>query len=205
MLLQLEFYIVELLFNNTYTDKNLMEESNKDKMGRFSIYSDLISTETKIVRRNLLATSIPCLFVATSEKIPTSLPLIDINDSSHPYLIGWFLLYGTIYLLLHFLSLALINIADWVHPLLMSNQVKETMLGHPAIDETFYLDIEDIHDNYDLEVFGNRVKKESIEKVNYKLRFLYMSVYLKITLEVLVPIILATTSILLLLNLLLST
>jgi len=82
----------------------------------FSIYDSPFSDETKKIRRNLLVASCACLFVGLSGEIPNNLIFIGYVMPNHQALIGWFMFAISTYLFIHFLSIACIEVAMWIHP-----------------------------------------------------------------------------------------
>ena len=169
----------------------------------FSIYDSPFSEETKKIRRNSLVLSGLSLFIGLSGNLPKELSLFGLTFTPlQQNIIGWFILAVALYHYLHFLSVALVELAKWIHPFYAELLTKKRLVKHhPAFDETDFMDIPDPNSEYDKGTIYENTKKEYIWQTQNKLKYLYNWVYLKLVIEIIVPIIIGTWGLIELFNL----
>ena len=160
----------------------------------FSIYKSPLSEETLKLRRNSVLASLISLFIGLTQEIPTKFALLGITFESveKQIIVGWGIFFITLYLFLHFLSVAALELARWIHPLIKDGILKSGLLRHPAFDETDFLDINYHVDanEQDLNIFRESEEKAANTRTFERLKPLYAFVYVKLIVEVLVPLVL---------------
>ncbi len=108
---------------------------------RFSIYDSPFSDETKIIRRNSLLVSGLSLFIGLSGNLPEKFALLGVSFSTDQQnVLGWFIFSVTLYLFLHFLSVASIEIAQWIHPFYAKVLTEREALKSPAFNEMDFIE-----------------------------------------------------------------
>jgi len=156
----------------------------------FSIYDSPFSDETKKIRRNSLLASGLCLFVGLTGEIPEKLSLLGVSfTSAQKNILGWFMFAVALYLFLHFVSVACIETAKWIHPFYVRVLTKRKLLKHPAFNETDFMNIPGPFNEQDRNEIAAEAKEESEWRAQRKLKYLYNLIYLKLIIEVLVPMI----------------
>lgn len=160
---------------------------------QFSVYVSPLSEETTKLRRNAMLSSLICLFIAYTEKLPQKLSLLGITFDSpeKQMVVGWFLFFVSSYLFLHFISVASIEVAKWLHPLVSQKILKSDLLKHPAFDETDFIEGFPGHpiDEQDLNIITEAAKKDADRHTYKRLRFLYGFIYIRLFIEILLPVI----------------
>lgn len=161
---------------------------------QFSIFDNPFSDETKKLRLNCLLSSGLCLFIGVSGQLPQKFSLLGVSfDAVQKVNVGWFIFAVSLYMYLHFLFSASIEIAKWIHPFFKWHIEKRELLKHPAIDESDFVNIPEQVNEQDL----NEVYAESHEfadgYVRQKLGVLYGFIYPKLATEVLTPLIVGAT------------
>lgn len=155
----------------------------------FSIYENPISAETQILRRNSLLASSLCLFISLTKELPKSFAFFDVNfDASQQLNVGWFLFLVTLYLYLHFVANAGIELASWLEPLYSWVYAREELLKHPAFEREDFMDIPLPVDEFNLQDVQAEAAVVGKDNAKKRLRHLYRLVYLKITLEIIIPL-----------------
>jgi len=155
----------------------------------FSIYDSPFSEETKKLRRNALLSSGVCLFIGMSGEIPEKLFLLGVGSPEQKELIGYFLFSISLYLFIHFISAASVELARWIRPFYVRVIKKRTLLKLPGFDETDWIKfLEDI-DDQDLDRVAEKVEHESEIFVDKKLRYLFNQIYLKLIIEIIFPMV----------------
>ena len=158
-----------------------MEENN-------FIYESPFSDETKKLRLNSLLASGLCLFVGLTGELPEKFSLFGVSfTSSQQNILGWFIFSVAAYLYLHFLSVACVEIAKWIHPFYVAMFTKKKLLEHPAFDETDFMNLPGPFDEQDRNDIAEEIELRSKWHVQGRLKYLYNLVYLKLTIEVIVP------------------
>ena len=153
----------------------------------FSIYDSPLSEESKRLRRNVLFASSVCIFISMTEQLPSSFALWGASFSSgQQTTVGWLLFSVTLYLFLHFLSSAGIEVAKWVQPFYEGVVAKERILKHPEYDETDWMEL--FGDGEPLDIVSS-AKKQAHIHVEKKLRHVYRLIYLKLIIEIILPIV----------------
>lgn len=149
-----------------------------------------MSDETKKFRRNSVLASGLCLFIGLTGVLPEKFALLGVSFESpeQQYMLAWFIFYVSLYLFLHFISAAIVEIARWVHPLFTQILTKRKLLKHPAFDETDWMDIPYPIDDQDKNEIGEEARSHSEWKVGVKLKPFYSLIYLQLTIEIIVPI-----------------
>ncbi len=155
----------------------------------FTIYDSPFSEDTKKIRRNLLVASCICIFIGITNQLPSSFALwgAKFNADQQP-LVGWFIFSVTVYLYLHFIAAAGVEIAKWVQPFYEGVIEKKKLLQHPAFDETDWIEFLGSDDHHDLEQVQKMAKAEAKIYVQKRLRHLYSLIYLQLAIEALIPI-----------------
>ncbi len=157
---------------------------------QLSIYESPYSEETKKVKRNVLLISSFCLLVSVTEELPSSFALFGAKfDTAQQITLGWFLFGVALYTYLHFLGLAGVEIAKWLQPFLETVESRRLLLRHPAFDESYWYDTFGPVDEQNLDQVAEEAAREARYKVVRRLRYLYRLVYLRLILEVLVPLV----------------
>ncbi len=157
--------------------------------GQF-IYESPLCQETKTIRRNLLLSSSICLFVGLTNQLPEKIALLGISfNTTEQTTIGWFMFSVQIYFFLHFVANAFVEVAKWVEPFYKAVVERRALLSHPAYDESDFLDIYPPADEHNLDEVEREADIESTWHVQKRLRFLYSFIYLKLVLEIILPII----------------
>ena len=158
---------------------------------KFSIYDSPFSDETKVLRRNSLLLSGICLFIGLTGELPSKLALLGVSfTTSQQSIIGWFLVAFLAYFYLHFISNAAVEIAKWVHPFFKIVSAKKIMLTRysHAFDETDFVNIPDQVNEQD----KNDMQADALSAADWeianKLSWLYRMIYLKLTIEIVVPV-----------------
>ncbi|KJY98980.1 hypothetical protein [Pseudoalteromonas ruthenica] len=158
---------------------------------KFSIYDSPFSDETKVLRRNSLLLSGICLFIGLTGELPSKLALLGVSfDTSQQSTIGWFFLAILVYFYLHFISNAAVEVAKWIHPFLKTISAKKIMLtsySH-AFDEEDFVNIPNQVDEGDKNDMQADALSTADWQVKNKLSLLYKMIYLKLTIEILIPI-----------------
>ncbi len=159
-----------------------------NKKLRFSIYENPFSEDTKKLRRNLLVSATSSLFVGLNGKVPSTVPIFDLKTEQNPELIGWFLLIITISMLLHFVSSASIEIANWLHPQI-SNDNTETEIEQLIDAKASHLyEIKRPLDDKEIERFRSHLQMGSDLKAEHQLRYFYYSNNLRFIMEAIIPL-----------------
>jgi len=157
-----------------------------------NIYKGPFSDETKKLKRNLLLASIVSSFIGFTKELPRSISLLGISiDSTKQILVGWFIFFITLYFFLHFLAVACPELARWLQPFYQSKYKKEELLKHPAFDITDFLDIPSPVDEYDVSSVVEGAEYDAKYKAMGKLKILYKFVYLKLFIEIILPVLFA--------------
>jgi hypothetical protein len=152
----------------------------------FSIYDSPFSDETKRLRRNVIFASSICIFIGMTRHLPSSFALWGAQFSSaQQTTIGWLLFSITLYLFLHFFASACIEVAKWAQPFYEGVVAKKNILRHPEYDETDWMEL--FRDDEPADVVES-AKNQAHIHVTKKLRHLYNFVYLKLFIEVLLPV-----------------
>jgi hypothetical protein len=168
----------------------------------FSIYESPLSDETKVLRRNSLLSSGLCLFIAMTGELPSQFSLLGVSFSANQQeLIGWFILAVAFYFFLHFISMASVEVARWVHPIYRSVVTKKTLLEDYsyAFDEEDFVNIPEQVNEQDKNAMYKNAKEYADMHVTSKLRWLYSLIYLKLAIEILVPVLIGVSSIMMIL------
>ena len=157
----------------------------------FSIYESPFSEDTKKTRRNVLIASCVCIFIGMTNQLPSSFSLWGATfDSNQQTIVGWLLFSVTLYLYLHFLAVAGLEVAKWIRPFYEGVVTKNKLQKHAAFDETDWLELFEEDNMDELEYIKQMAKEEAKFHVQKKLRYLYGLVYLQLTIELLVPVLL---------------
>ena len=156
----------------------------------FSIYESPFSDETKKLRLNSMLASLLCLFIGTTGKLPSEFSLLGIKfTSDQQQIVGWFILLVSVYLFVHFISSAFVELAKWIHPFYKGVVAKKELLKHPAFDEEDFMDwsifLEDSQDK-------GEIRKAHLAQADWyvqgKLRPLYFFIYPKLLVEIVAPL-----------------
>jgi len=161
---------------------------------KFSIYNSPLSDEAKKIRRNSVLASELCLFIGITAEIPKKFALLGIGFESpqQQNTLGWFLFSVTVYFLIHFISVAGVEVAKWMHPFYKDVIAKQELRSHSDLDE------EDFFNNH-APSKGQRQDKHQIQlrnRINWhseceaerKLMPLYWLIYLQLLIEIVIPI-----------------
>lgn len=156
----------------------------------FSIYKNPLSSETLALRRNALLAASLCFFIGSTNELPKSFALFGINfNPAQQSSLGWFIFCVTLYFFIHFLASALVEVAAWIKPFLEVILTKKILLEHPAFDETSFLDIHEPPDDNDLSSVYDAAESQARCLTEKRLRHLHCFIYLKLLLEIVLPII----------------
>ncbi len=161
----------------------------------FSIYENPLSEETMKLRRNAILSAVVCLFISFSEALPTKISAIGLtfDKVEQQATLGWFIFSISLYLFLHFISNAFVEVAKWLQPYIQSKIYKAELLKHPAFDETHFIDQTDMGyapDEQDLNVISRCEYSDAGYATKRKLKSLYFFIYLKLFIEIALPLIL---------------
>lgn len=160
---------------------------------KFSIYESPFSDETKVLRRNSLIASGLCLFIGLTGELPEKFALLGVSFSTKQQgVIGWFILAVTIYLFLHFLSIAGVEFAKWVHPFYTQRLKKKLLIKQysHAFSEEDFIDIPSEVNEQDKNDMAAHAAEDANWQAEKKLRWLYALIYLRLVVEILAPLIL---------------
>ncbi|CAK1770883.1 SMODS and SLOG-associating 2TM effector domain-containing protein [Vibrio crassostreae] len=160
---------------------------------KFSIYDTPFSEETKVIRRNSLIASGLSLFIGLTGELPKQFSLLGVSFSSQQQeTMSWFIFTVSAYLFLHFLSVGGVEFAKWVHPFLSSRKQKEILLtrySHAFWDDDFgYIPTQ--VDEADKADMARDALEEAHWKVQSNLRMVYRLIYVRLFLEIIVPLVL---------------
>ena len=156
----------------------------------FSIYDSPLSEDTKKVRRNLLISSCICIFISMTNELPSSFALWGAKfNLSQQLTVGWLLFSVTTYLFLHFFTAAGVEVARWIQPFYEGVVTKKKLLEHPAFDETDWIEFLRPENSQDKKEIEKATVSEAKIYVSKRLRYLYNLIYLQLTIEILLPII----------------
>ena len=161
---------------------------------KFSIYDSPLSDETKKIRRNSVLASVLCLFIGITAELPKKFALLGVGFESpqQQSTLGWFLFSVSAYLLIHFVSVAGVEVAKWIHPFFTQNIAKQELLQHPAFDESDFYDLWDKFEEQDKNRIRKAVTEQSEWDAGVKLKYLYRLVYLRLLVEIVVPVVLGS-------------
>ncbi|MBV1883716.1 MAG: hypothetical protein KUG82_18905 [Pseudomonadales bacterium] len=159
---------------------------------KFDIYESPFSEETRNIRRNSLLACGLCLFIGLTENLPSKFGLLGLSfDVRQQYVIGWFILSVALYHFLHFLASGGIEFVNWIKPrfidLVMTKKANETGLFDDDSSGDFY----EGGNELDPSKIASEIKQASLVKVEHRLRYLYKIIFLKLVIEVLVPVVVA--------------
>jgi len=151
-----------------------------------------LSEESKTLRRNFVLMSAVCIFVGLTGSVPDKVAVfgLDFNATQKDYVI-WFMAAVEIYFLLHFYSIAVVEVTDWVGPFYEAVLYKRRMLKHPAFDETDFLDIGPPADPYNLDEYQDEARRDAKYKVQRAFRYFYSVIYIKLIIELIMPLVLS--------------
>jgi hypothetical protein len=158
---------------------------------KFSLYDSPFSDETKVLRRNSLLLSGICLFIGLTGELPSKLALLGVSFStSQQSIIGWFLLAILVYFYLHFISNAAVDVAKWIHPFLKTITAKKIMLKtYPhAFDQEDFANIPNQVNEQDKSDMRADALSRADWQITNRLSLLYRMIYLKLTIEIAVPV-----------------
>ncbi|MBH0074777.1 hypothetical protein I6F48_04250 [Pseudoalteromonas sp. SWYJ118] len=160
----------------------------------FSIYESPLSEETMKLRRNTILSSVVCLFVSFSGALPTKISAIGLtfDKVEQQATLGWFIFFISLYLFLHFISNAFVEVARWLQPYIQSRLYKTELLKHPAFDPTTFINQTNMGydpQEQDLNVISTCEYSDAGYATKKKLKPLYVFIYLKLFMEVILPLI----------------
>lgn len=180
------------MFNVRTLDYKLQAHDTLLKMNpeEFSIYETPFTDETKKLRLNSLLASMLCLFIGVSKTLPSEPSLFGISfTSSQQQTVGWFIFFVSLYLFVHFLSAAAVEIAKWINPFLKAIVGNNELIKHPAFDKSDLVDWERFLDNeQDKNTIAKKIFAAAVRSVQGRLRPLYMFIYPKLFVEIFIPI-----------------
>ena len=158
---------------------------------QFSIHDEPFSDETKVLRRNCMISSGICLFIGLTGELPEKFSMLGISFSSkQQQVISWFIFGVSLYLFLHFLSMAVVEFAKWIHPLFTKTIKKKVLLTRysHAFSEVDFHNIPDEVNQQDLNSMSDDAESEAEWQAQRKLRLLYGFIYIRLFIEVLFPV-----------------
>ncbi|MGF1756445.1 hypothetical protein L4D76_00505 [Photobacterium sagamiensis] len=157
----------------------------------FSIFNNPFSDETMKLRRNCLLSTTVCLFVGLTETLPSKIALLGISfESNQQSIVGWFLFVLSLYTFLHFVSVAAVELAHWIKPFLVELETKKELLKHPGYDPVdFAYFNEPPQNSQDLNEVSAYTRKQAEIHINRKMAILFRWVYLKLVIEIIIPVI----------------
>lgn len=168
---------------------------------QFSIYESPLSDETRKLRLNSLITTSLCLFIGLTGDLPQEFSVLGLKFSNNQQeIIGWFLVSVTTYTFLHFVSCGLIEVVNWIRPFYIYTIKKKKLLRHPAYDETDFMEMCGQINEYDLKQVQDEADRYAHLYVENKLGFVIFFVYLRIFIDVILPLIVGVTGIYFLVN-----
>lgn len=86
--------------------------------------------------------------------------------------------------------MASVEFAQWLQPLYMKKLTKDKLLKHPAFDETDFFDFPVVqYDSQNRSDIATEAKEESYHYTEKRLKYLFSFVYIKLVIEVAVPLI----------------
>ena len=157
---------------------------------KFSIYNDPFSEETIKLRHNSLLSSTACLFIGLTNSVPNKIALFGLGvQPANESMIGWFILLVSSYVYFHFLSSAIIELADWVKPFWVYINTKKELIINGPFHEDDFENIPAPTDESDRNAMYQDAKEHKIWEFAQRFSFAYKFIYLKLLIEVLVPII----------------
>ena len=152
----------------------------------FSIYDSPFTDETKKLRRNLLIASSVCIFISMTNHLPTSFALWGAKfDSQQQTVVGWLLFFITLYLFLHFFASACVELAKWIQPFYEGIVAKKRILQHPDYDKTDWEEF--LREDEPADIIESAKKYAHIH-VEKRLKHLYNFIYLKLVIEIFIPV-----------------
>lgn len=151
-----------------------------------------LSEESKALRRNFVLMSAACIFIGLTGSVPDKVAVfgLDFNATQKDYVI-WFMAAVEIYFLLHFYSIAVVEVTDWVGPFYEAVLYKRRMLQHPAFDEADFLDVGPPADLYNLNEYQDEARRDAKYKVQRTFRYFYSGIYVKLIIELIMPLVLS--------------
>lgn len=167
------------------------KNENESIDNSFSPFSNPLSEETKKHKRNSVIVSGVCLLIALTATIPEKLAVFGINFSTaaQQKTVGWFIFSVSIYIFLYYLSYALPEIAKWLKPLFTVTRLKKRLKNHPAFEGQDFSDFFGSDNPHNVEEFYSYHLKASEKESEKRLRPLLNFIYLKLFLEIALPII----------------
>tara|TARA_R110000764_G_scaffold53078_1_gene115329 strand:+ start:1854 stop:2396 length:543 start_codon:yes stop_codon:yes gene_type:complete len=161
----------------------------------FSIYENPLSEETMKLRRNAIISAVVCLFISFSGALPTKISAIGLtfDKVEQQAILGWFIFFISLYLFLHFVSNAFVEVAKWLQPYIQSKVYKTELLKHPRFDETYFISQTDMgysSDEQNANIISNCEYSNAEYTTKNKLKSLYFFIYLKLFIEIALPLIL---------------
>ncbi len=87
-------------------------------------YQNILSEETKKIKTKVLIFGGVSLFIGITQKLPTKFPLIEFDFNGIEKILGWFILVITVFLLIHFVTLAVLNIWNYHKNYFISKDAK---------------------------------------------------------------------------------
>ncbi len=158
---------------------------------KFSIYDSPFSDEAKTLRRNSLIASGLSLFIGLTGELPKQFSLLGVTfNSQQQDTMSWFIFAVTGYLFLHFLSVGGVEFAKWVHPFFAARKKKKILLErYPAafsVEDFAY--VPPPVNEQDLNDMEEDAWESAKWQVQRNLSMFYKLIYLRLTLEVIAPL-----------------
>ena len=162
----------------------------------FSLYSSPLSDETKKIRLNSMLASGLSLFIGLTGQLPEQFSLFGINfSSSEQQIVGWFIFSVTLYIFLHFTANTCVELAKWIHPFYEQLIINKTIASHVSNrdyqDDDFDDGVESDIDSVDLKTAMPQIERSAEWATKKKFKYLYKMVYLKLLIEVFIPLVIA--------------
>jgi len=155
----------------------------------FSIDESPFSEETVKLRRNALLASLICLFIGLTEKLPEKIAVLGVSfDAPKQNLVGWFIFSVSLYLFIHFISVAFIEVKQWIQPKLIDSTTRNKLLEYIQFDPTDFIDLPCDPHKASKNQIADSTRKDVEWQMRRKLRFLNFFSYLRLIIELIVPI-----------------
>ncbi|NJA07648.1 hypothetical protein [Methylomonas sp. UP202] len=175
-----------------------MAENNKSENGSiensFNLFDSPLSEETKKHKRNSIIASGICLFIALTATLPEKLAIFGINFSTfvQQKTAGWFIFSVSIYIFLYYLAYALPEIAKWLRPLFTLRSLNKRLKNHPSFDGQDFSDFsgsDNPHNVGEFYIYHLKAsERESEKRLKPLLNFIYLRLFLEIALPVFIGV-----------------
>jgi len=165
----------------------------------FSVYISPLSDETKRIKRNLLITSCICIFIFFNGTLPASFTIFSAKfELGNDVSLGYILLGLICYFYLHFISSAFVESSLWFKEIYVPYLTEKKVFKHASYDPgpDYPLDDQDIN------LYRLQAEGESRWTVQKRINPFLKLIYLKLFIELVLPVALGGYAIYLVISLL---